>query len=202
MICLWGQASIIGCVSIHGLHMSDSVCVCKGGLSWDSWSNLIRISTPPPAVHFAQTKFNALNFIPQMFISFIFVKFSPLHYIFTDVQYFLAMLFTNQLVSRSLGGQSFKLAKLRGLQPCFLRLCCSPGMTLVRLKLFEIKHLKLHFRLIRHVQWVWHPCQLGTRKDGEDVDDREHLLLQGQGGADLPCWAPHHDLREDDIVRW
>ena len=28
----------------------------------------------------------------------------------------------------------------------------SPGVTLVRLDLFEIKHLRLHFRFKRHVQ--------------------------------------------------
>ena len=33
-----------------------------------------------------------------------------------------------------------------------------------------------------------------TRKDGKDIHNGEHLLLEGQGGADLPRGTPHHNL--------
>ena len=47
--------------------------------------------------------------------------------------------------------------------------------------------------------WIIYMHQLWTRKDGKNVDNREHLLLQGQGGADLSCWASHHYLMENDM---
>ena len=38
---------------------------------------------------------------------------------------------------------------------------------------------------------------LRTREYCKDINDGEHLFLQGQRGADLPRWASHHNLTED-----